>query len=60
MTDDELLPPTSRSLYGDYQELCGDSANSNRGFVLSAEAIVRMQSLAHVACEKRMECVKKR
>lgn len=34
--DDEVLPATSPRLYGDHQELCGDRANSNRGFVFSA------------------------
>jgi len=30
-----------------YQELCGDSADSNQGFIISADAIVRMQSPAY-------------
>jgi hypothetical protein len=60
MTDDEVLPATSRSLYEDYEELCGDRASRNRGFVLSAEVIVRMQSPAYLACDKPMECVKTR
>ena len=30
-----------------YQELCGDRADSNEGFIISADAIVRMQSPAY-------------
>ncbi len=30
-----------------YQQLCGDRANSNEGFIISADAIVRMQSPAY-------------
>ena len=30
-----------------YQSLCGDRANSNEGFIISADAIVRMQSPAY-------------
>lgn len=30
-----------------YEGLCGDRANSNEGFIISADAIVRMQSPAY-------------
>lgn len=30
-----------------YEELCGDRANSNEGFIISADAIIRMQSAAY-------------
>ncbi|MFQ3199593.1 MAG: hypothetical protein ACI9SK_000300 [Zhongshania sp.] len=60
MPDDEVLPATIPRLYEDHQELCGDRANSNRGFVFSVEAIVRMQSPTHFACGRPMGYVKKR
>ncbi|MFT5032289.1 MAG: hypothetical protein ACI9OO_000219 [Bacteroidia bacterium] len=56
--DGEVLPEASRKSYkGDYSKLCADRAG-NRGFVLSAEAIVRMQSPAHETCHKNMTCLK--
>ncbi len=30
-----------------YEQLCGDRADSNEGFIISADAIVRMQSSAY-------------
>ncbi len=54
--DGEVIPEASRDSYeGNYDKLCGDRSG-NRGFVLSAEAIVRMQSPAHRNCHKNMAC----
>lgn len=56
MASNEVLPETSRNQYDNYRELCDDRADNNRGFVLSSEAIVRMQSPAYETCEPPMEC----
>jgi len=38
---------TAAGMLSSYQQLCGDRANSNEGFIISADAIVRMQYPAY-------------
>lgn len=52
----EVLVDSSESVNPDYESLCGDRSDSKRGFIISSEAIVRMQSPAYESCDGRMIC----
>lgn len=41
-----LLRELSSGTLASYEELCGDRADGNEGFIISADAIIRMQSAA--------------
>jgi len=49
--DANVLVEASRAVKDDYDDICGDRASSNSGFIVTSEAIVRMQSAAQKADE---------